>query len=347
MRLAIIGLPQSGRSTIFRALTGARGEQETGDFSRIESHISTIVVYDERVDFLTDLIKPKKTTYAKVEYFLPAEITTGGAKSESGQWAEIRTCDALVHVVRNFPSPGGGEPTPEKDYWKTEEDMILSDLSVVEKRIERLELDIKRGKKEGEEELELLRACKDLLEQEIPLRSHKELATHPTLRGFTFLSAKPQLVIINNDDEDETMPPWQRKPENAEMIIIRGRLEMDIANMSPEEAKEFIEAYNIKESALDRTISASYRLLNLISFFTAGEQEVRAWSIPAGTPAIEAAGAVHTDMKKGFIRAEVVSFEDLKKHGSFQAVKKAGVMRLEGKDYVVKDGDIIHFRFNV
>ncbi len=347
MRLAIIGLPQSGRSTIFRALTGARGEQQTGEFSRTEPHISTIVVYDERVDFLASLIKPKKTTYARIEYLLPADISTGGARSELGQWAEVRTCDALVHVVRNFAGPGGGKPTPEQDYWKMEEDMILSDLSVVEKRIERLELDMKRGKKEGEEELLLLQSCKELLEHEIPLRSNRELATHPTLRGFTFLSAKPQLVMINNDDEDETMPRWQRKPDNAEMMIIRGRLEMDIANMTPEEAEEFIEAYNIKESALDRTINASYRLLNLISFFTTGEQEVRAWSVPANTPAIEAAGTVHTDMKKGFIRAEVVSFEDLKKHGSFQAVKKAGVMRLEGKEYAVKDGDIIHFRFNV
>jgi len=347
MKLAIIGLPQSGKSTIFRALTGARGEEVSGQFNKTEDHISTLVVYDERVDFLASLVKPKKITYARIEYFLPAEIAGAGSRSELGQWSEVRTCDALLHVVRNFKGPGGTEPTPEDDYWKTEEDMILSDLSVAEKRIEKLNLDIKRGKKEGEEELELLLACKDLLEQETPLRSNKELATHPALRGFTFLSAKPQLVIINNDDEDETMPKWEKKPLDAEMMIIRGRLEKDIANMSPEEAKEFIEAYNIKESALDRTITASYRLLNLISFFTGGDQEVRAWSVPEGTSALEAAGTVHTDMKKGFIRAEVVSFADLKRYGTFQAVKKAGAMRLEGKEYIVKDGDIIHFRFNV
>jgi len=347
MKLAIIGLPQSGKSTIFRALTGARGEAGNEVFTKTERHLSTVTVYDERVDFLTHLVKPKKTTYAKVEYLLPAEIGSEGAKSESGQWSEIRTCDALLHVVRNFKGLSGTEPDPEQDFWAMEEEMILSDLAVAEKRIERLELDIKRGKKEGLEELELLRQCKELLEQEIPLRSNKELSSRPELRGFTFLSAKPQLIVINNDDEDESIPTWERAPRDAEMIVIRGRLEMDIANMTEEEAKEFLEAYNIQDSALDRTIAASYKLLDLISFFTAGEQEVKAWSVPAGTPALEAAGTIHSDIKKGFIRAEVVAFEDLKRYGTFQAVKKAGVMRLEGKEYIVKDGDIIHFRFNV
>jgi len=347
MRLAIIGLPQSGKATIIRALTGARGEDTSELLNRGERHISTITVYDERVDLLSQLVKPKKTTYAKVEYLLPARGSSEATRSESSLWSEVRTCDALVHVVRNFKGPGGTDPTPEDDFWKLEEDMIVGDLAVVERRIERLELDIKRGKKEGIQELELLRLCKDMLEQEIPLRSNKDLSRRPELRGFTFLSAKPQLVTINNDDEDEAMPEWTRAPQHAEMIVIRGRLEMDIANMAKEEAQEFIEAYNIKESALDRTIAASYRLLNLISFFTAGEQEVKAWSIPAGTPALEAAGTIHSDIKQGFIRAEVVSFDDLKKYGSFQGVKKAGAMRLEGKEYVVKDGDIIHFRFNV
>ncbi len=347
MKLGIIGLPQSGKLTIFKALTGARGEDATKAFTKTESHISTVVVYDERVDFLRDLVKPKKATYARIEYLLPAEIGMAGAKSESGQWGEVRVCDALLHVVRNFKGAGGAPPTPEQDFWQVEEDMILNDLAVAEKRIERLELDKKRGKKGGEEELALLYACKDLLDREIPLRTNKDLASNPALKGFTFLSAKPLLVILNNDDEDESMPTWKRPPNEAEMMIIRGRLEMDIATMAPEEAEEFLEAYNIRESALDRAIAASYRLLDRISFFTTGEEEVRAWSVPAGTPAIEAAGTVHSDMKKGFIRAEVISFEELKKYGSFQAAKKAGIMRLEGKEYKVKDGDIIHFRFSV
>ena len=304
-------------------------------------------MYDDRVDFISNLVKPKKTTYAKVEYLLPAEIGSEGVRSESGQWSEIRICDALLHVLRNFKGPGGTDPTPEQDYWTMEEEMILGDLAVVEKRIQRLELDIKRGRKEGAEELELLRRCKELLEQELPLRSDRDLSSKPELRGFTFLSAKPQLIVINNEDEDQSMPQWKKPPQDVQMIVIRGRLEMDIANMTKEEAEEFIEAYDIRESVLDRTIAASYQLLNLISFFTANEQEVKAWSVPAGTPALEAAGTIHSDIKKGFIRAEVVSFEDLKKYGSFQGVKKAGAMRLEGKEYVVKDGDIIHFRFNV
>ncbi|HUU81480.1 MAG TPA: DUF933 domain-containing protein, partial [Acidobacteriota bacterium] len=244
--------------------------------------------------------------------------------------------------------PGGSlPPTPEEDFWQTEEEMILSDLAVAEKRIERIELDKKRGKKPEGDEYSLLRSCCELLEKGEPLRHRQELALHPALRGFTFLCAKPILVIINNDDEDEVLPGWGKKPEGIELLVVRGRLEMDIATMSHEEAQEFREAYNIQESALDRVIKTSYRLLNYISFFTVLSDEVRAWSIAAGTPALEAAGTVHTDMKKGFIRAEVLSFEDLRACGSFQEAKKAGFARLEGKEYQVKDGDIINFRFNI
>jgi ribosome-binding ATPase YchF (GTP1/OBG family) len=225
--------------------------------------------------------------------------------------------------------------------------MLLNDLLVTEKRIERIELDRKRGKKGDEEESSLLRSCQELLEDNQPLRSKPDVASKPALRGFTFLSAKPQLLIMNNDDEDESPPEWKSKPEGLEMLVVRGRLEMDIASMSPEEAEEFLVAYHIEKSALDRVIRTSYRLLNLISFFTVLNEEVRAWTISKGTPALEAAGVVHSDMKKGFIRAEVLSFEHLKGDGSFQEAKKTGHVRLEGKEYTVQDGDIINFRFNV
>jgi ribosome-binding ATPase YchF (GTP1/OBG family) len=305
-------------------------------------------VVDERVELLNQLFKPKKTTYAKIEYLLPPQLPAGSSpKSDAGVWGELRVCDGLLHVIRNFQSPGGVVPTPEEDYWRLEEEMILNDLVVAEKRIERLDLDRKRGKKPEGREYELIQSCRDLLEKGKPLRSDHALASKPALKGFTFLSAKPTLVILNNEDEDESLLDWNRQPEDVPMLLVRGRLEMDIASMSPDEAKEFIELYHIEQSAMDRFIMSSFELLSRISFFTVISDEVRAWPILAGSPALEAAGTVHSDMQKGFIRAEVLSFEDLKTHGTFQEAKKAGVVRLEGKEYEVKDGDIINFRFNI
>jgi len=348
MKLGIIGLPQSGKSTIFAALTGARGEDKALKKSRKDQSIGVVRVADERVDFLSKIFKPKKTTYASVEYLLPSEIATGAAaKSENVIWSQVRACDSLIHVVRNFQSGGGLPPSPEEDFWRLEEEMILYDLMVAEKRIERVELDDKRGKKPDKEEYSLIKSCQDVLENSQPLRTRPELASAPALRGFTFLSAKPQLIIINNEDEDEVIPQWRTKPEGLEMLLVRGRLEMEIAAMSPEEAEEFLVAYHIEQSALDRVIMRSYSLMNLISFFTVVHDEVRAWTIASGASALKAAGTVHSDMEKGFIRAEVLSFEYLKAHGSFQEAKKAGDVHLEGKEYVVQDGDVINFRFNL
>ena len=348
MRLGIIGLPQSGKSTIFSALLGARGSDELSGGAKSGAQVATVIVYDERIDFLKEIDKPKKVTYVRIEYVLPSDIPPGAAaKSEAGLWGQVRICDALIHVVRNFQSLGGEKPNPEKDFWRLEEELILNDLMVAEKRLERLKLDLKRGRKEVAQEISLLESCKDLLDRGIPLRVNEDLANNPALRGFTFLSAKPVLVVLNNEDEDESLPPWSKKPEKAEQMLIRGKLEADIAAMDSEEAKEFLEAYHVEDLAVDRIIKASFRLLNRISFFTAGPDELRAWAVPDGITALDAAGTVHTDMKRGFIRAEVVAFDDLKKYGSFQAAKKAGALRLEGKEYLVKDGDIIHFRFNV
>ncbi|MBW1781999.1 MAG: redox-regulated ATPase YchF [Deltaproteobacteria bacterium] len=347
MKLGIIGLPQAGKSTIFAALTGARGD--AGDRgSRKDLRIAAITVLDERIDFLSDMYRPKKTTYAKIEYLLPPETgSSAGAGSEGAFWNQVRTCDALLHVVRNSEGSMGAAPTPELDFRKLEEEMILNDLVVAEKKIERIDLDKKRGKMPDGEEASLIMSCHELLEQGAPLRNAPELASAPLLKGFTFLSAKPMLVIVNNDDEDEALPLWDQKPEGVDLFVVRGSLEMEIASMSSEEAEEFLEAYHIQESALDRVIRHSFRILNRISFFTVGSDEVKAWPIAAGTPALEAAGAVHSDIQQGFIRAEVVSFEDLKAHGTFNGAKKAGLVRLEGKGYEVKDGDIINFRFNV
>src|SRR4030042_1885591 len=265
MKLGIIGLPQSGKSTIFSAIAGARGEEKA---SRSDQLITTVKVPDERVDFLTKVFKPKKSTFAHIEYLLPSQAPSApGAKAENAVLTQARICDALIHVTRNFTTGGLG-PTSEADFWKTEEEMIVSDLVVPEKRIERMELDAKRGKKPDEEEHSLIKTCRETLEAGDPLRANPELAAAPALRGFTFLSAKPQLVIINNDDEDEALPGWKRNPPNVEMMVVRGRLEKDIGTMTPDEAKEFMEAYHIQASVLDRVIKRSYSLLNLISFFT-------------------------------------------------------------------------------
>ena len=347
MKLGIFGAPASGKSTILAALTGARGDAGH-DRSRADTRLAVVTVPDERIDFLSGLYRPKKTTCARIEYMLPSAPPGAPApRSESGLWSQLRTCDALVHVVRNFSGPGGIPPQPERDLTSLEEEMIVSDMTVLEKRIERLDADRKRGKKPEPGEEELLRDCLGLLEQGVALRTKPDLADHPSLRGFTLLSAKPMLVIINNDDEDETAPEGTKPLPGVETIVVRGRLEKDIAVMSPEEAEEFITAYHIGESALDRVIASSFRLLKRISFFTVGPDEVKAWPLKAGTRALEAAGSVHTDIMKGFIRAEVVSYDDIHVSGNFHEAKKAGLVRLEGKEYIVRDGDIITFRFNI
>jgi len=348
MKLGIVGLPQSGKHTIFSALTGARGQEEQGRSSRSDQRIATVRVMDQRVDFLSRMYAPKKTAYAQVEYLLPAAAPGADpAKAEGALWNQIRVCDALIHVIRNFKNLGGLPPSSEADFRSLEEDMIINDLVVVEKKIERIELDVKRGNKQDQDVYPLLKACLDLLEKNKPIRLSPNLASAPQLRGFTFLSAKPRLAVVNNEDDDEDVPAWSADPEGVERIAVRGKLEMEIASMPPEEAKEFLTEYHIETSALDRVIQKSYALLDLASFFTVGEDEVKAWTVRSDTPAVEAAGAVHSDIRQGFIRAEVLSFDDLKAYGSFQEAKKAGTVRLEGKDYKVRDGDIIHFRFNI
>ena len=348
MKLGLTGLQGSGRETIFSALTGASEKEESPRTTKIDSKVSTIPVPDERIDFLKRIYQPKKTIFAKIEYLLPSDISSESpAKSEGGIWSQLRACDALLQVVRNFQIPGGPVSNPEQDFQALQEEMILSDLAVAEKRIEKIELDRKKGKKPEEKEYDLLKSCKERLEKSEPLRKSPQLTTEPLLKGFTLLSAKPILVIMNNDDEDQVLPKWSQMPGELEFLVVRGRLEMDIASMTEEEAAEFLEAYNIEESALNRVIRKSYDILDLISFFTVLSDEVRAWPIKSGSPALIAAGTVHTDMQKGFIRAEVLSLEDLQRCGSVQEAKKAGFIRLEGKEYVVKDGDIINFRFNV
>jgi hypothetical protein len=259
----------------------------------------------------------------------------------------VRDCDALIHVVRNFSGYGLAVPAPYKDFLSLDQELILADLVTVEKRIERIETDKKRGKKTDQEEPALLATCLENLEKEIPLRRIPEIASAQVLRGFAFVSAKPELVLFNNNDDDAGFPEVQDLMTREECMVIRGKLEQELSRMAPEEAGDFLSEYGIKESARERVIKKSYELLGLVSFFTVGEDEVRAWTIKKETKALDAAEVIHSDIKKGFIRAEVVSYKDLMDAGTYQEARKRGTVRLEGKTYLVQDGDIINFRFNV
>lgn len=347
MRLGIIGQVGVGKQTIFEALTGIT--ISAGD--RNDDHIGTIGVPDDRIDYLSRLYQPKKTTHAQVEYLLPGftmAVDSGPKETEPpGGWTRIRNCDALILVLRNFTLYGMDDLTPDLDFNATDQEMILSDLLVVEKRLDRLTQDQKRGKKPNPEEYELLLCCQTALEAETPLRKEPELALAPLLRGFAFLTAKPLLVLLNNADQDLKMPGLPEQVARETCVSIRGQLERELAQMEKDEAELFFKEYQIENTAADRVIRHSYQILGLISFFTVGEDEVKAWTINKDTLAVDAAGAIHSDIKKGFIRAEVLAYTDLKAAGSFKEARKKGTVRLEGKTYPVQDGDIVHFRFNV
>ena len=345
MKLGIIGLPGAGKSTLFETLTKLVPAEAS---HKPEDRLGTIKVPDDRVDRLSAMYNPRKTIYAQVEYLLPhVPLQKPGQKGDETAWSTVRTCDALIHVVRNFRGFGGEPAKPLDDFVRLNEEMIFADLLVIEKRLERLELDRKRGKKTDTEELRLLAECREMLELEIPLRHNPGLAGAPQLRGFTFLSGKPMLILFNNDDDSEKMPDTGDALTNESFLAIRGRLEHELAQMEENEAGEYLEEFNITTSAMDRMISLSYELLGLISFFTVGPDEVRAWTIKKDTHAVDAAEVIHSDINKGFIRAEVVAYSDLMAAGSYKEARQQGTVRLEGKTYTVNDGDIIEFRFNV
>ncbi len=350
MKLGIVGLPQSGKRTIFRALTGTRAVKATERTKRADQPLVTVNVPDQRVDYLSKTFKPEKTIYSQIGYLLPArtgDLDSPSREKEDPFLSAVRTCDGLIQVVRNFQLFGGPAPTPEEDFFKLQSEILLSDLIVSEKRIERITADAKKGKEVDRKEPPLLERCRHLLTEEKPLRDDPEIATSPVLKGFTFLSAKPLLLISNNSDEDEDLPNMPHIPDNIEVMVVRGKLEMEIAEMAPEEAEEFLSAFHIEKSLLDRVIKRSLAVSNLISFFTIVENEVRSWTVAKGTSALEAADLIHSDMRKGFIRAEVLPYDQLVKYGNFSEAKKEGQLRLEGKDYVIQDGEIIKFRFSV
>jgi GTP-binding protein YchF len=358
LRAGLIGLPSSGKSTLFRLMTKARDAGRIGQ-GKTDALVGMSRVADGRLDRLTAMYNPRKKTPAVVEVADIAGASQGGAKSLVDV-APFRNADALLHVVRVFrdesvPHPAGSID-PARDIQSMEDELILADLGIVERRLERIEKDLKKSASADlRKEQDVLVQCKAALENAQPIRTLKLAGDdRKRLRGFQFLSAKPLLLVLNLDESDlerlesaADLAGVQAFLAGAEAkaVPLCGKIEMEIAELGEEDAKTFMTDLGLAESGLDRVIRASYDLLGYISFFTVGEDECRAWSIPQDTPAHVAAGEIHTDIQRGFIRAEVVAYEHLVSRGSLAAAREHGELRLEGKEYVVRDGDVINFRF--
>jgi GTP-binding protein YchF len=355
MRTAIIGLPLTGKSSLFTILTGAHQQARLGT---LEARAGITKVPDPRLEALARIFEPEKITHATLEYVDFPSISKEALR-EPGYLASLRVVDALAHVLRLFERDTipheKGSLDPLRDMRDVEAELILSDLAVAEKRLERLEKDRKKIKNPGlDHEFELLTRARSALENGTPLR---ELPLSPEdekrIRGFQFLSQKPILFVLNLGEEDAPRlhqieaqyrsGPLAGKPQTA-VTAVCGKIEAELAELPPEEAADYLASFGLQESALERLIQATYALLGLISFLTAGETEVRAWTVPRGTTALKAAGTIHTDFEKKFIRAEVVHWDDLVRCGGYAGVREKGLLRLEGKEYVVKDGDVLVIR---
>jgi len=361
MKIGLIGLNQTGKTTLFSLLTG-RDESANLSGGKGSANIGTCVVPDERVDFLSDLYNPKKTTYAKIELTDIAGFSTStdGRNSGASRFLnDVRPCDAVVHVLRAFESDAvihdSGSIDPARDLEAVEMEMLFADLEMIEKRIDR----IKAGKKvtkEHETEIALLERCFNWLEEggsilDMELSEQERVFT----RSFAFLSEKPRLAVINLDEaqwESKSYPNQKGLRTlcaklNIPLLELCVEMELEISRLPHDEKQFFLTDMGITQSGLAVLAKAAYGLLGLISFLTIGEDEVRAWTIENGTVARSAAGKIHTDIERGFIRAEVVKYKNLLELGSMPSVKEKGLFRLEGKEYRVEDGDIINFRFNV
>lgn len=355
MQIGLIGLPQSGKTTIFHALAG--GEKATSAFSsgRLEIHTAVAAVPDERVDILSRMFKPRKTIYARVTYADIAGLDKGiSKKGLPGPFVnQLGQMDAFVMVLRAFDDPlvaHDGPIDPAADLAILDTEFLLNDMGAVERRYEKIVESISKGGKDRDAALKekgLFERLKDHLDQERPLRDMDLTAEEiAALRGYGFLSLKPVLIVVNIGDEGEA-PALDYPHRHSAVVALRGRLEREIAELSPEDAPLFMQEYGIAELSRSKVIRLSYDLLGLQSFFTVGEDEVRAWTVKRGATAVEAAGEIHTDLARGFIRAEVVAYPDLIELGGLDQAKHKGKLRLEGKEYIVQDGDIVHIRHNM
>ena len=349
MKLGIIGLPQSGKTTIFNALT--RGHAPTSaSAGRFEVHTAVVDVPDPRVTKLSEMFKPKKTIYAKVTYADIAGLETGAAKSGiSGQLLnQLTQMDGFILVVRGFMDDSvlhtAGNIDPKRDVDMMLSELLLNDLIAVERKLERLAEERKKGgtdKADNERQTALFQRLNASLSENTPLRKVEvSLEEGKILASFGLLTRKPVLIVFNVG-EGQTAP--EMEPDNP-TVALQGKLEMEIAQLSPEDAEVFMQEYGIEELSLNKMIRLSYELLQVQSFFTVGEDEVRAWETRRGATAHESAGEIHTDLQRGFVRAEVVAYDDLISLGGMNEAKSKGKLRLEGKEYLVKDGDIVHIR---
>jgi len=354
MQLGIVGMPMVGKTTVFELLT----ENSAGGASQNRSNIGMARVPDARVDFLSGLFKPRKTTYAQLEVVDIPGLVSGGDRSGAVFLDAVRRADALLMVIRVFDDeviPAFNDPkNPVKAIEDLAYELLLADLDLVEKRLDRI-MESKK-KNQSESELALLNRLKASLEEETPVSSLEFTAEEQTLlSSYQFLTLKPILVCINLGEEHlatgaypgrEAALEYARE-HNLPVVELCARLEQEIAELEGEEKALFMEEMGIDEAGIVTVARTMYQSLGLISFFTVGEDEVKAWTIEKGTVAREAAGKIHSDIERGFIRAEVVEYNDLEELGNMAAVKEKGLFRLEGKEYIVKDGDIVHFRFNV
>jgi len=362
VKVAIIGIPESGKTTIFNALT--RGKAEVAAYSpTLAPNIGVAKVSDARLSVLEDIFQPKKTVPAEVSYIDVAGSLKGfGKEGAGGEFLNyLTTADALLQVVRAFEDDkvphSEGSIEPKRDIASLDLELSISDLAIMERRLEKLETSLKGAKAAEREpylkEQLLLQKVKAELEKDIPIRlqalAKEELKM---LANYQFLTAKPMLVVLNIGEEQISQAAQLEGEISAlhpqfAVVALCGKLEMELAQLSDAEAKEFRESMGLSRPALDRVIDLSYNLLGLISFFTTVSSELKAWTIPGGTPAPKAAGKIHSDMERGFIRAEVISYSDLANCGNLAEARKRGLLRTEGKNYIVQDGDVVTFLFNV
>jgi GTP-binding protein YchF len=369
MRLTITGFSNSGKTTVFNALTGLNLPTTTYPTvisPELEPHMGVVKIPDARVDRLSAIYNPKKTTYATVEYVDYAGITSGDVSHNAKVFNLIKDADAVVHVVRIFEDESILHPLgsldPARDVRSFESELILGDLEFVEKRLQKIEEQAKRGKKQDEADRHLLMKCKKALEDEISLRNLQFNEDEKRLMlPYQFLSTMPEIIVLNIGEKDissEKVKNFQNEIESyfkgtgqsaiPPVLALCGKIEMEIAQLPPDEAKAFLDDLGIDEPAMHKLCHVSYDALGLIPFFTVGKDEVRAWTIKKGTNAQQAAGKIHSDIERGFIRAEAVHYKDfISSDGDMHKAKEKGLVRLEGKTYPVQDGDIINFKFNV